>query len=351
VGGAVDPVDGPVGAGHLARGGSFRATLWQVRAFMWIPALTYLFATSLRGPRDHAALGKLILVAALIKAALGVYFLEVVCRQQGYWPSYATTHSDTLIFVSAVVIAGTTVLERPTLRTALFALAIVVPVFAGIIVNSRRLAYVGIVGSGVAIYLVLPYGPLLRSATRTLVALGPVAALYLAVGWTSDLALFGPARKVASLFSKEDRSAAMRDIENYNLILTWKQHPFLGLGFGHEYSELTSPEGAAQNFPLYRFIAHNSVLWLEATGGVVAFTAFWIVPATLAYFAARAHGGAQDPVDRAAALVALSVSVTFVIQAYGDMGLTSWPAMFLLATALAVASKLAVATGVFPRGE
>jgi hypothetical protein len=329
----------------LLRGGQIRATIWQIRGVFWAPALAYVFATSLRGPRDLPAVGKAVVAAALVKAAMGLYYFEIVAPRLGRWPAYTTTHSDTVLFVTAAVIALATLLERRSLRAAVHSLAIVVPVGAAIIVNNRRLAYVDLFGTCVAIYLVLPTGPLLRAANRTLTAVAPLTAVYLAIGWTSEASIFGPARKVASLFSKEDRSAAMRDIENYNLLSNWKDQIFLGSGFGHEYTELTRPEGIEQIFPLYRYIAHNSVLWLENTGGVIGFAAYWTLPALVVYLAARSHRFASSATDRAAALVALSVPVTYSVQAYGDMGLSSWTATFTLAMALAAAAKLAAASG------
>jgi hypothetical protein len=332
----------------LARGGDFKASLWQLRPLFWAPVIAYVFAASVRGPRDHEAIGKAVVVAALIKAAFGVYYYEIVSRPLGHWPGYATTHSDTVLFVAAAMIAATLWLERPSLRTAVIALAILVPVGLGIIVNGRRLAYVAMALSVATIYLVLPPGGVRRSSARALLTAAPLTALYLAVGWSSESAIFGPARKVASLFSKDDRSAAMRDIENYNLILTWKKHLLLGSGFGHGYDELTRPAGIQEIFSLYRYIGHNSILWLEAAGGLVGFTAFWMLLAALAYFAARSYRFAAAPRDRTAALSALSVVVIFGVQAHGDMGLNSWTAMFFLGMSLAVASKLAVASGAWP---
>lgn len=335
----------------LARGGDFKASLWQIRPLFWGPAIAYVFAAMIRGPRDHAALGKAVVAAAVVKAAMGAYYYYVVCAPLGYQPAYATTHSDTVLFVTAAVIAVTLLVELPALRTVVSSLAILAVAGLGIVVNGRRLAYVSLAASLAAIYATLPPGRLRRTSTRALYLAAPLAALYLAVGWTSGSALFGPARKVASLFSREDRSSLMRDIENYNLILTWKRHLLVGSGFGHPYSELTRPDGIDRIFPLYRYIAHNSVLWFETAGGYLGFTAFWMMLVVAAFFAARGHRFAAAPLDRAAALTSLSVVVIYGVQAYGDMGMAGWSPIFMLAMSLAVASKLAVASGAWPWPE
>lgn len=332
----------------MARGGDFKLSLWQLRPLFWAPVIAYVLAEGLRGPRDHLAVGKAVIGAAVVKAALGAYYYFVVCRPLGYYPQYTNTHSDTVLFVAAAVIAVGFLLEERTLRAFAVAIAVLAPVLLGVLVNGRRLAYVSLAGSLVVVYLMLPAVVIRRTGNRLLAASAPLGLVYLALGWTSDAAIFGPARKVATLFSRDDRSAAMRDIENYNLVISWKQHLLLGSGLGHEYDEVTRPGDAAVFYSIYRYIAHNSVLWLGNAGGYLGFTAFWLLLATLAYFAARAHRSARTAVDRTAALTALSIAVIFGVQAYGDMGLNSWTAMYFLGLGLAVSTKLAVANGGFP---
>ena len=227
----------------IGRGGDFKSSLWQLRPLFWAPVITYILAEDLRGPRDHEAIGKAVIAAASVKAALGAYYYFVVCRAWGYYPEYATTHSDSVLFVAAAVIAIAFALEKRTPRAAGVALAVLVPALIGIVVNGRRLAYIGPRGlrhDDVPDAAARPdpshRQPPPRRGT-------PLTIAYLAAGWTSDAGVFAPARKVASLFSKTDRSSEMRDIENYNLVFTWKRHLVLGTGFGHEYSELTRPDG------------------------------------------------------------------------------------------------------------
>ena len=76
------------------------------------------------------------------------------------------------------------------------------------------------------------------------------------------------AATLRSMGSSEDSSTQTRDIENFNLIHTLKQHPVLGSGFGHEYIELVQADRvdvvdvaaaeqrtAARRAPLDRVIA------------------------------------------------------------------------------------------------
>ena len=63
------------------------------------------------------------------------------------------------------------------------------------------------------------------------------------------------------------------------------------------------------------------------------------------YFAMRSYHGAKNGTDRAAALVSYAAVLVWLMLAWGDLGLGVWVAVFTAAPAMAVASKLAVATG------
>jgi hypothetical protein len=331
----------------LARGGDFKASLWQIRELLWLPVLVWIFQSTLRGPRDLVPVGLLIVLASTLKAVEGFYFYQVICRPLNLRPAYVTTHSDSLLFVTALIIGVVVwLLERSRRRWLM--LPVVALAGLGLVINNRRLAMVGLIANLILIYLVLPPSKLKRSITRYALIFFPIMALYVFAGWHSNSTVFGPVHMFATVISKEDRSSETRDIENFNLLQTLKVKPFLGWGFGHEYLEMSRADDISQIFALYRFIGHNSVLWLWTVGGLVGFGLFWSLIVLTVYLAARTFRWASRTVDRAGALVALSIAVAFIVQAYGDMGLQSWTGVFLLAIALASVSQLAVAVGAWP---
>jgi hypothetical protein len=239
-------------------------------------------------------------------------------------------------------------LEAPERRSGALTLALIAFYFLGIIINGRRLAYIELTGALAAIYSLSSNVDLRARLHKIVRFAGPPLAVYLAIGWRSSSSIFAPAAKIATLFSGNDRSAGTRDIENYNLIITWKDHLLLGGGLGHPYNEVSVADSIADIFPLYRFIGHNSVLWLFSVGGYVGFACVWIALSLSIYFAALAHRRLTDPVQRTAAAGALCAIVCFMLQAYGDMGMQSWSAAFLFGMAVAVAGKLAVSSGAWP---
>jgi O-antigen ligase len=219
----------------------------------------------------------------------------------------------------------------------------------GMLVNNRRLAYVELAAALLVLFLVVPPSRLKRAALRAALVSLPVVALYAAAGWSSNAPVFRPVQTIRTVVdSDSDRSSQTRDIENFNLFVTFKQHPLLGTGFGHEYVEYVAADTIAHTFPQYRYIPHNSLLGLWAFAGTVGFAAIWMPLAVAVFLALRSHDRARRPLDRAAALAVIATVVAFMGQAYGDMGLQSWEGSFLLALALSVAAQLAAAVGAWP---
>lgn len=332
----------------MAQGGDFRSSLWQIRQLFWVGPITWFFFLSLRGERDLPTLVKVILGAATVKALWATWFVLVVCRPQGIRPAFANTHADTVLYVTAIVLLLAGALELRTRRAYSWAAALL-PVFGlALIFNNRRVAYVSLAASLALVYLLFPPGPWKRRVQWLALGSAVFGALYVWLGWDSDSAFFLPANKLASLFSRADHSAVGRDIENWDLVQTFKVKPLFGWGFGHEYLEIQKADPIKEFFPLYLYIAHNSVLWLWTLGGLVGFSFLWMPHILTSWFAMRAYRTAVAPALRAAALVCASVVVIQEIQFYGDMGSQAWLGGFLFAAASAMAGKLAMASGGWP---
>jgi hypothetical protein len=333
----------------LATGGDFKNSLWQVRQIAYVPLIAMLFHGALRGPDDHRFLGGALMIIAGIKTAIGLYFYEVICRPLNTKPAYVTTHSDSMLFVLAVVCAIALWNERRTVGSWLLCLVGVPIAMLGMIINNRRLAYVELAASLIAVLWIVPWTAPKRALARGAILLLPAALAYALVGWSSTSSVFRPVQIARSVISSDkDRSTQTRDIENFNLYWTLKQGPLLGQGFGHEYVEVSHADDISAVFQQYRFIPHNSLLGLWAFGGLIGFSAIWMPLLVAVYLARRSYARAWRPEDRAAALVVVSTVIVYAVQAYGDMGMQSWEGAVLVGVALAVVGKLAVAVGAWP---
>ncbi len=340
---------GVLEAWGAARGGAMDVSLWQWRQLVYLPIFGFLLGSQLQRSRDFELIGRCVVWAALVKAINGFYFYFAIVEPNGLSPEYITTHTDAMHFVAAAVIVGASWLEAPSLRN-LGTCALILPVMAlAIFLNDRRLAYVGIVGCTAILFLLGPGTPSRRFVLKFgLIAL-PLLALYASAGWNSRFAVFRPIQSVRTMMETEDdTSSQSRDIENYNLAQTLKTSPLFGVGFGHPYLEIVRGPPIESEFELYRYIPHNSILWMLSVGGLVGFFALWSMFVVCAYLAARTFRHASEPLHRAAALSCLCTVLLYVVQAYGDMGTQSWATHVMLAAAFVVSGQLSIRVGAWP---
>jgi len=145
--------------------------------------------------------------------------------------------------------------------------------------------------------------------------------------------------------SKSDGSTLWRDLENFNLIMTLRGNPFWGRvrpRVRRDHHHARRPVRAREIRPSQQ---HSRTLGVRglfrlhgddtALGGRV-------------YFAMRSYRMAKEAEWRAAALVSSGAVLIYLIQCWGDMGLGTWTGVWIVAPSIAVAGKLAVATGAWP---
>jgi hypothetical protein len=329
--------------GVFLRGGQGQPSYWQLIHPVTLALAAAAFLYSIRGPRDFRAVGTIIVVAAVTKGLLVAWVYEVVCRPMNIRPFYATTHSDSVTFAMGIIVLAANAFEHRDKRSVTRALIFVPFIVIAIVMNNRRLAFLGVGAGVVTTFAVLRASPFKRTLTRSLIVLAPLFALYVKVGGTSTSAFFAPAALIHSAMSGEDRSAITRDIENYNLIITLKENKIVGPGFGSEYIEAVKADDISSGFSLYKFIAHNSVLWLWSLGGLVGFTLLWMLYPLQAYFSARGYRLGRTPLVRAAALATLAGTATALAQDWGDMGFNSYTCVAMFAMCYAIAAKVCAA--------
>jgi hypothetical protein len=326
------------------------SSLWQVQRVVYLPVVYFLFQSAFRGCRDAKTLAKVILAAACVKAALAIYIRRTVAPPPGLaMLEYATTHADSMLFSVATCLVVAPLFEQYSRRRVLIALAVVPLVFAGIVANTRRLAWVEVGIGLMALFFASGWTRLKRRVTRTVVLLSPVIFVYTAAGWDSQGGLFRPVQILQSVVdSKADPSTEWRDWENYDLFYTLRQTPILGTGYGHGFIEHVKLPDVSRVYALERFIPHNSILGLWAYGGLIGFGALWMMLVVGGYLGARAHRFATTPDERTASVVVPAVLAIYLAHCYGDMGLGTWTSIFIVAPTLAIAAKLAVSTGGWP---
>jgi hypothetical protein len=335
----------------LARGGGVEATFRQIVHLMQLPLIGLAFLYALRVPEDIAAVGSIYVTVALVRGLLVAYIYFGVCMPLGITdrpglPEWCTTHSDSVLFVTAILIMVVHAFEQRTKRTIWRAVFVSAFLLFAIALNNRRLAFVSLSIAPAVIYLALKPSKRKRRVTTALIITIPLTIAYVFIGSeiNSKTPILQPAKLVMSVLDQKDNSAISRDIENENLIYTLRQSPIFATGFGFEYqnSPNNPPVDLSDVFVNYRLIAHNGVLWIWSLGGVIGFTFLWMVFPIAGTLALRGYRGAQTPLERSAALAALGSVAICIVQIWGDQGINGYMTPVTLSVAYAIATKLAM---------
>lgn len=332
----------------LATGGSF--LIWQVRPLLQIPILFFFFQAVFRGPPDHVLVGRVIVGAAVVKALMSLWVRYGVPLPPQSELHMTTNHGDSILYAVAVIILVANFTERNERRALGWALALVPLILLGMVANKRRLAWVELSLGLAAIYFLSPWRAWKRGITRLFLYVTPIIVLYVAVGWNRTGKLFGPVEVLRSLVdAKQDASTYWRDVENWNISMTMREHPVRGFGLGKEYREFIRNDDLTDVYAEWRYQPHNAILGLILFGGLLAFTGMWLLYSVAVYMGIRSYRVASRPEDRVAALCAIGAVLVCIVQAYGDIGPPFTQFRIFVALALAFTAKLAVATGAWPR--
>jgi O-antigen ligase len=193
-----------------------------------------------------------------------------------------------------------------------------------------------------------------RRLNRWLLVAAPVLVLYVMIGTGRTETIFKPVQAFASMGAggQEDASTKARENENTSLITMIADRPLLGTGFGHEWVELDETYTVPVTyFPMYHYSPHNSILSLIAFCGGIGFAGLWLIIPIGTYLNARTYRRAPDPRARSVATVGIVEVVTYLNQAYGDMGAmgpTHIGPATILGAGMAVAARMSVASGAWP---
>lgn len=337
----------------LATGGETKPLYTQTIAWAFTLVFSLAAAKTLSTGEDYQRIATAIVCAAVWRSCMAILF-HIKLHGRFWPPQYLTTHEDTVVFVVALVVLASRAIELRT-RRALRNLYLGAPlILVGIQVNNRRLAWASLAAGLAILYALLPTkSKATRRLNRTLLALSPVIILYVAIGWGRPETIFKPLQSFASMGAgQEDKSTKARDNENTSLVTMISERPLLGTGLGHPWVELDATYTVPVSvFPMYHYSPHNSIFALLAFCGGLGFAGLWMVIPVASYMNALTYRRARDPTVRSAAMVGLVEVVTYLNQAYGDMGAmgpTHIGPATILGAGVAAAARLSVGSGAWP---
>ncbi len=284
-----------------------------------------------------------------MRALLALLIQHMAVSLTGGRYAYATSHGDSMLFAAAMFILIIAVAESPTRRSIVRAGLLLPVIVAGAVANDRRLVWVMLAMMLLTAFVLGPMRGWRRAVLRTVLAVVPLVAIYAAVGWNSTSRVFAPLKTFRSVSDTSvDRSAYWREVEIWNLAVSMQQSPVLGLGLGGEYTEHMANDSVAEGFKEYREWPHNTVLGLLLLLGLVPFTLTWALVPLVVFLAMRSYRAATTADDRTTAMSCVGVAVASLVLAYGDTGAHFPQYKILVALAVVVSARLAVATGAWP---
>jgi hypothetical protein len=331
----------------LATGGSFFESLLQVQRLVYAVLLMMLMHGAYRGSKDLHTLGMTLIGAAVYRSFLAAFVHYTVRMPDGTHLPTSTTHADSRLFASALLLLIIMINERVRLATHWTRFAAMAIILMGMTLNHRRLVWVATAGCLLVVALVSTWTPLKRRIARGGLILMPVVLLYVAAGWNNaNSSIFRPVGTIRSILdSKSDGSTLWRDLENMNLAMNVSAHPFWGVGYGHEYIEHIKLPDVSQSYPRFKYIPHNSLVALFPFAGPAGVAGVFAMFITTIFLAARTYHRSPNPAIRTAAMLSIVFVYLHLNQTYGDIGVIEWLTTFTLGPAMLLAGKLSVESG------
>jgi O-Antigen ligase len=335
----------------VLRGGSAYQTYFQLHAFVMGLIAAMLVTAVYRTQADVISLGRTVAFACLYRAAICITFYVLVAKNlpDGQKLAALTDHCDSVLFVGGLFLLLANALEKRGVGPWLWVLFGGALLVTAIVLNNRRIAWVGVGVGFLLIFLLMNAGKMKKRITTVLLVLAPFIAAYIAAGWGNPAPVFKPVYSLSTMVGEnQDSSSMMRDIENYNLLRTLKSNPLLGYGFGKEYIEEVVAYDISNIFPQYRYLPHNSLLGVIAFTGMLGFWGIWQVVAVTVYFHARTYRHASSPSLRAGAIASIILIVVIQVQMWGDVGFNHQMVTMMLGITIGICARLPALAGLWP---
>ena len=326
--------------------------LWKAR-YLVHPILFFaVFQTCFQQPEDFRVLGPVVVAAASIKALIAAWVQLVAAPAlTGGRLAYATNHGDSILFAMAVLVLVLPALETWSRRAIVRAVLFLPLPLWGMLLNNRRLVWAILALAMVVIFFATSWRPWKRRMVWYGLTMAPVLLFYVAIGWSNvnKGGIFTPIAKIRTLLdSKVDDSTLWRDREAWNIAASLQARSPMGIGLGGEYQEFVFNDDIAGFYPDYKGWPHNTVLGLLLLLGIPGFIVVWLPTLITLFLAFRAELFSTASFHRTASLIVIGAIVATLALAWGDTGAHFIQYKLALGLAMALASKLAVATGAWP---
>jgi hypothetical protein len=331
----------------LSRGGDGRAAGWQVYLLFATILLSFTLASIFQTAEHFLGVVRTIVAAGFYHATMGILFWAFYVKQGAIkpFPEYLTTHDDTVLWTVGVGFLLLQALQTKVRRTRILSILGMVFLLVAIQLNHRRLAWISLGGSLLALYFLIPPSVIKKRINRVVMVVAPILLLYVFIGMDRPEGIFRPLQAFTSVSSAKDNSTKARIVENLGLIATSNFHGwFMGSGFGHKYIEISNRYNI-YGFELWPYVPHNSVLGMLAYSGFFGFVGYWMTFPTAVFLHARTARFGATQADRFMGVVGVMQMVACADQWFGDMGSFSSITDYTLAISFGAALRVPIIAG------
>jgi hypothetical protein len=317
----------------LVSGGDFNKSLWEMRPQVYGFILFILTASLVRERRQIVIIASIFFAGAAIKAGVGYNrYFNTLGGNVPTTQDAILAHEDSyflLMYLIGTVAAAIWVRRRKIVIPLLVASPIVALIM---LENKRRVAELALIaGLATVLVLAIRFESVVRRRVIIFTLIGASAfALYCAAEWNANDGL--AAQVVRPLRTTLTGQTDQRDFlsnlyrvnENLDIKATYQLNPLLGIGFGRPFLVPFPLADITQQYPLWQYMPHNSLLWVAMRMGLVGMGAFWGLICIVVLEGVRVIRTQQDPLLRGVAAFALAAVMAELLVAYGDVQLENY---------------------------
>jgi O-antigen ligase len=331
----------------IARGGSSRVAVFEVRPLLYLPIVYVLASNLCRTAQQYRRLLWTAMGAVLCNSLLSLYFYDGLnhsakSRLESLGEHGAGVGMNTLF----VLLIGTCLLRGSSTRSRCVLILMALPVGWVYFLSNRRAAVIGLL-AGLALFSVILFWRQPRTFWRAVPAVTVLVVAYVAAFWNSKSSAAFPAQAIKTVISPKSVSARdassdlYRQIENNNLNFTIRQRKLMGVGFGNPFYQPFPLPDLGSGFEFRNFIPHNSILWIWLQTGFSGFVAMMYMLGRALMVGASKIRRLTDAQDVVVVSTAALFIAMYSVFTYVDI---SWDArnMVLLGVALALCANFPV---------
>ena len=342
----------------LARDGTLKIALWEVRPFFYV-GLTYLITASLLGSaRAVRSVMWIIVIGSGVKSLYGIYLWRGA-RHIHPRPDAILAHEESFFFALFIFLTVGLWLWGVSGRLRTVATALLPIVVWADLANSRRTAW-AIVGTGTLVIFIVAYArlPHRRWVLRRLAPPVMVAcAAYLPAFWNQPGTIGQPARALQSVVApasaRDESSNDYREIEKQNLALNIARTNHLGAGFGIPIDYEIEIVDISGIDPMIDYVPHDNVLWVWLRMGALGVVAFLMMIGAAFLTAGRLT--AMHPLDPESAVfgvLVIGALIGYLVMGAVDLGFNWFRIAFCMGVLLGVLeARTRRLTGLLARGD